>query len=251
MKKIIFFGLVIFLFAFTFTSVNAETNYKKYVIPWGTTLSKIAQEFNVSVSEIADINNINDPGYIRAGDTLLIPEIPKQIAEVPKTESINQVVEVVVADREIIVTYSEGNRVIRKEKSQLPSTAKKNIVKPITPVDLPKFPDSRPVSFLAKKFILLVSFIPGFLLLFFLIVVMFWFSIQNQKYYLRISKVTSLASGSRPFSLGAPDSVLEECQKAWSFNLSEEEKNLLVEKIERIERIERIKKFWENIWETA
>ena len=44
-----------------------------YVVQYGDTLSDIAQQFNVSVQQIVEMNNIADPNVILAGSTLKIP----------------------------------------------------------------------------------------------------------------------------------------------------------------------------------
>ena len=48
-------------------------NYIKYIIQSGDTLSEIAQKYNVTVEELALINNIEDVNKIYTGDVLLIP----------------------------------------------------------------------------------------------------------------------------------------------------------------------------------
>lgn len=51
---------------------KGETNHIIYTIKRGDTLTKIAKEFNVSISEIVRLNDIIDPNLIYAGDKLRI-----------------------------------------------------------------------------------------------------------------------------------------------------------------------------------
>ena len=52
---------------------HAATMSKSYTIVSGDTLSGIAQEFGVSVSDLAAANGIADPNVIYAGQTIVIP----------------------------------------------------------------------------------------------------------------------------------------------------------------------------------
>ena len=47
---------------------------KEIEIKKGDTLSQIARMYNTSVSELANLNKIQNVDYIRAGDTLKIPQ---------------------------------------------------------------------------------------------------------------------------------------------------------------------------------
>lgn len=51
---------------------NSEP-YTTIVIPYGTTLSKLASEYNTSVSNLVELNNISNPNLIYAGNTLIVP----------------------------------------------------------------------------------------------------------------------------------------------------------------------------------
>ncbi len=53
----------------TIQSYSAGT----YIVKPGDSLSRIAQELGVSVEELSELNNIQDPSKIRAGQELLIP----------------------------------------------------------------------------------------------------------------------------------------------------------------------------------
>ena len=44
----------------------------------GDTLSKISKETGVSVSDLVKLNNIENPDFIRAGDTLILKEETKR-----------------------------------------------------------------------------------------------------------------------------------------------------------------------------
>ncbi|MBQ2862549.1 MAG: LysM peptidoglycan-binding domain-containing protein [Clostridia bacterium] len=43
-------------------------------VKYGDTLTRIAKEYGVSVSDIAELNNIANPNHIRTGDILKIPQ---------------------------------------------------------------------------------------------------------------------------------------------------------------------------------
>lgn len=50
-----------------------STQYKTIIIPYGTTLSELAVEYNTTVAKLVELNNISNPNLIYAGDTLVIP----------------------------------------------------------------------------------------------------------------------------------------------------------------------------------
>lgn len=54
-------------------SNNPIEQYITITIPYGATLSGIAQKYNTTVSKLVQINNISNPDLIYAGDTLKIP----------------------------------------------------------------------------------------------------------------------------------------------------------------------------------
>lgn len=54
-------------------SNNPIEQYITITIPYGATLSGIAQKYNTTVSKLVQINNIANPDLIYAGDTLKIP----------------------------------------------------------------------------------------------------------------------------------------------------------------------------------
>ena len=55
------------------TSLGNECGKILYTIKRGDTLSEIATEYNTSVNELANINNISNPNLIYAGNTIRIP----------------------------------------------------------------------------------------------------------------------------------------------------------------------------------
>lgn len=55
-------------------SPDPGPKYTEYIVQRGDTLSKIAQKFDVTVSEIARLNNIQNINIIRVGQKLIIPE---------------------------------------------------------------------------------------------------------------------------------------------------------------------------------
>ena len=50
-----------------------DNNPSSIVIQWGDTLSQIALEYNTTVEELAQLNNISNPNLIYAGDILILP----------------------------------------------------------------------------------------------------------------------------------------------------------------------------------
>lgn len=52
---------------------NSNTNYIRYTVKTGDLLWKIAQNHNVEIQEIINLNNMKSPYYIYIGQTLLIP----------------------------------------------------------------------------------------------------------------------------------------------------------------------------------
>lgn len=56
----------------TSRTYSAEEGY--YVVAEGDTLSKISQNFAVSIKDLMEINNITDPNSIRKGQKLIIPQ---------------------------------------------------------------------------------------------------------------------------------------------------------------------------------
>ena len=56
-----------------------------YVIKSGDTLAKIASSFDVTMKSLIDLNNIESPDKVNAGDTLEIPSGIIVISELPTT----------------------------------------------------------------------------------------------------------------------------------------------------------------------
>jgi len=52
-----------------------DTRHRLYIVKIGNTLTQIAQEFNVTIQEIVELNNIANPNLIFAGEILRIPII--------------------------------------------------------------------------------------------------------------------------------------------------------------------------------
>jgi hypothetical protein len=50
----------------------------EYSIKNGDSLSRLAKKFGVTVAELANANNIKDPDKIYIGDTLVVPDTPRQ-----------------------------------------------------------------------------------------------------------------------------------------------------------------------------
>lgn len=54
-------------------SPSENTEQKTYVIKSGDTLWKIAKTHGVSISQLAEINNLSDPNRLHIGQELIIP----------------------------------------------------------------------------------------------------------------------------------------------------------------------------------
>ena len=50
-----------------------EPNTTTIIIKWGDTLSQLALEYNTTVEVLAQLNNIENPNLIYAGNTLIVP----------------------------------------------------------------------------------------------------------------------------------------------------------------------------------
>ncbi len=60
------------LFLITLLIVQACSSTREYTVRPGDSLSKIAQQHNMSVKELQTLNNIANPNLIRAGQTLVV-----------------------------------------------------------------------------------------------------------------------------------------------------------------------------------
>ncbi|KAL1621066.1 hypothetical protein SLS56_009371 [Neofusicoccum ribis] len=54
-------------------TITLDTSTQQYVIQAGDTLTKIAKQFNRGICDIFNANNLTNPNFIVAGDTLTIP----------------------------------------------------------------------------------------------------------------------------------------------------------------------------------
>ena len=53
--------------------ISAEQDYTTYKVKKGDTLWKIAKEYNTTIDELVELNNIKDPDLIITGQVLKIP----------------------------------------------------------------------------------------------------------------------------------------------------------------------------------
>ena len=72
--------------AVTAPQVNAES----YTVKFGDTLSELALQFNTTIEEIRDANNIQDINKIFAGETFEIPTATKETAAVEHHEAVQK-----------------------------------------------------------------------------------------------------------------------------------------------------------------
>lgn len=74
----------------TSTSVPASTTTTSappsdYTVMPGESLFSIAQKFNLDMQEIIDLNNLDDPDKLDAGDMLKLPSATGFVAVIPNT----------------------------------------------------------------------------------------------------------------------------------------------------------------------
>jgi LysM repeat protein len=74
----------------TTTTVPASTTTTSappsdYTVMPGESLFSIAQKFNFDMQEIIDLNNLDDPDKLDAGDTLKLPSATGFVAVIPNT----------------------------------------------------------------------------------------------------------------------------------------------------------------------
>lgn len=67
--------IFVLLVPFKVLAQNEQPEGPVYVVQEGDTLWDIAQRFGVSWEDLAEVNNISDPGQLSAGDELVIPGI--------------------------------------------------------------------------------------------------------------------------------------------------------------------------------
>lgn len=70
-KPFVFIAFLLFSFALQTTDLSAQATYHRVVR--GETLYSIARQYNVSVADLMQVNNIKDPGLLQLGANLLIP----------------------------------------------------------------------------------------------------------------------------------------------------------------------------------
>lgn len=69
------------------TSTSQSNKQKNITIRWGDTVSELAEEYKTSVAGIVNANHLQDPNFILAGHSLLIPGNVGQTAVNVKTET--------------------------------------------------------------------------------------------------------------------------------------------------------------------
>ncbi|MDA3731330.1 LysM peptidoglycan-binding domain-containing protein [Niameybacter massiliensis] len=79
----------------TTTSSNTNTTSPTYIVQSGDTLSAIALQYNTTVAELVDLNNISNPNFIYVGETLILPQITSQTStNIPTNTSSTYTVQV-------------------------------------------------------------------------------------------------------------------------------------------------------------
>lgn len=52
-----------------------DSSHKLYIVKWGDTLTKISEEYGVTIEGLVRLNNIANPNLIYVGQVLRIPTI--------------------------------------------------------------------------------------------------------------------------------------------------------------------------------
>lgn len=94
-----------------------NNNYKSITILKGDTLSEIALEYNTTVDEIANINNISNPNIIYAGESIKIPTNNYVETENDKNEEFTYIVKKGDTLSQIAQEYNTTVNIIARENN--------------------------------------------------------------------------------------------------------------------------------------
>ena len=94
-------------------STTVEVMPTIYIVEPNDTLSKIAQDHNVSVEDLIDLNSIDDPSVLRVGQELLIPTGTERAVcpdpdEASYLDSARSIVEAVVVATDVLISRMDG-----------------------------------------------------------------------------------------------------------------------------------------------
>ncbi|MGI6096741.1 MAG: peptidoglycan DD-metalloendopeptidase family protein [Dethiobacteria bacterium] len=86
---------------------NTKVEIIEHLVQEGETLTKLAKDYNTDISTLAYINNLNNPDYIKAGDTLLIIPVKGVIHRVRSGETVQEIASRYGANYRYIIEANE------------------------------------------------------------------------------------------------------------------------------------------------
>lgn len=104
----------------------------EYTVKRGDTLSEIARDHNVSLSDVIELNETSNPDLIHPGDTILIPGVDgsvEQVHVVNKGESLNEIATAYGASASAIAeanSMTNPNLIYPGQEVLIPTTRKKS-----------------------------------------------------------------------------------------------------------------------------
>jgi LysM repeat protein len=104
----------------------------EYTVKRGDTLSEIARDHNVSLSDVIELNELSNPDLIHPGETILIPGVDgsvEQVHVVDKGETLNEIASAYGASASAIVSansLANPNLILPGQEVLIPTTRKKS-----------------------------------------------------------------------------------------------------------------------------
>jgi LysM repeat protein len=104
----------------------------EYTVKGGDTLSEIARDHNVSLSDVIELNELSNPDLIHPGETILIPGVDgsvEQVHVVDKGETLNEIASAYGASASAIVSansLANPNLILPGQEVLIPTTRKKS-----------------------------------------------------------------------------------------------------------------------------
>ena len=104
----------------------------EYTVKRGDTLSEIARDHNVSLSDVIELNELSNPDLIHPGETILIPGVDgsvEQVHVVDKGETLNEIASAYGASASAIVSansLANPNLILPGQEVLIPTTRTKS-----------------------------------------------------------------------------------------------------------------------------
>jgi LysM repeat protein len=104
----------------------------EYTVKRGDTLSEIARDHNVSLSDVIELNELSNPDLIHPGETILIPGVDgsvEQVHVVDKGETLNEIASAYGASASAIASansLANPNLILPGQEVLIPTTRKKS-----------------------------------------------------------------------------------------------------------------------------